>query len=285
MSIQKKHEELIESSYKELEILKNEVTQLEDIRKNIEFLIRGNNDLPPLFLELYQKLETLSVTYTKGIDDITRQYLSDANTYFVERLIELQTEISNLKSQIERISNVNFTDLFEELQKVFINQTRADLEIELNKFDEKSKDLQAKINEIQKQIERLEKIDLEKHFAELQKTLAEIFGAINAINLTLTTIIQTLTGIVQSLGTIQTTLDTNHKEAKQLLSSFSEASEKHLTNQDNQAKNNIELLESKIKSVSEQNELLRKEVKMNRIIQIVGLTIILIILIYVAVKH
>lgn len=284
MSIQKKHEELIESSYKELEILKSEVTQLEDIRKNIEILISGNNDLPPLFLELYQKLEALSVTYTKGIDDITRQYLSDANTYFVERLIELQTEIGKLKSQIERISNVNFTGLFEELQKVFIDQTKADLAIELDKFDEKSKDLQAKINEIQKQIERLEKIDLEKHFAELQKTLAEIFGAINAINLTLTTIIQTVTGIVQSLGTIQTTLDTNHKEAIQLLSSFSEASEKHLTNQDNQAKNNVELLEIKIKSVSEQNELLRKEVKTNRIIQIVGLTIILIILIYVAVK-
>jgi len=32
------------------------------------------------------------------------------------------------------------------------------------------------------------------------------------------------------------------------------------------------LLESKIKSVTEQNEVLRKEVKTNRIIQIVGLT-------------
>lgn len=285
MSIQKKHEELIESSYKELEILKNEVTQLEDIRKNIEILISGNNNLPPLFLELYQKLETLSITYSKGIDDITRQYLSDANTYFVERLIELQTEIGNLKRQIERISSIDFTGLFDELQKVFINQTRADLAIELQKFDEKSEDLQAKIYEIQKQIERLEKIDLEKHFAELQKTLAEIFGAINAINLTLTTIIQTLTGLVQSLGTIQTTLDTNHKEAKQLLNTFSEATEKHLADQDKQAAKNVELIESKMKSLSEQNELLKKEVKTNRIIQIVGLTIILIILIYVAVKH
>ena len=107
---------------------------------------------------------------------------------------------------------------------------------------------------------------------------------INAINLTLTNIIQTLTGIVQSLGNIQTTLDTNHKEAKQLLTSFSDTTTKHLTDQDNQAKINVALLENKIKSVSEQNELLRKEVKTNRIIQIVGLTIILIILIYVAVK-
>ena len=141
------------------------------------------------------------------------------------------------------------------------------------------------IDELKKQIERLEKIDLEKHFDKLQKTLAEIFGAINAINLTLTNIIQTLTGIVQSLGTIQTTLDTNHKEGKQLLNSFSETTEKHLTDQDKQATKNVELLESKMKSLSEQNELLKKEVKTNRIIQIVGLTIIIIILIYVAVKH
>ena len=286
MSIQKKHEELIESSYKELEILKSEVTQLEDIRKNIEILISGNNDLPPLFLELYQKLEALSVTYTKGIDDITRKYLSDANTYFVERLIELQTEIDNLKSQIERISNVNFTGLFEELQKVFIDQTKADLAIELNKFDEKSKDLQAKINEIQKQIERLEKIDLEKHFDKLQKTLAEIFGAINAINLTLTTITQTLTGIVQSLGNIQSTIDTNHKEEKQILANFEERIDRHLTGQDNQSAKDVELLESKMKTLAEQNELLEKEVKTNRTIQIVGITIILIILIYIAAtKH
>lgn len=284
MSIQKKHEELIESSYKELEILKSEVTQLEDIRKNIEILIRGNNDLPPLFLELYQKLETLSISYTKGIDDITRKYLSDANTYFVERLIELQIEIGILESQIERISNVNFTGLFEDLQKKFIDQTRADLATELNRFEEKSKDLQTKIDDLKKQINRLEKIDLEKHFDKLQKTLAEIFGAINAINLTLTTIIQTLTGIVQSLGTIQTAIETNHKEAKKLLNTFSEVTEKHLTEQDKQATKNVELLESKIKSLSEQNELLKKEVKTNRIIQVVGLTIILIILIYVAVK-
>ena len=100
----------------------------------------------------------------------------------------------------------------------------------------------------------------------------------------LTNIIQTLTGIVQSLGNIQTTLDANHKEAKQLLNSFSET-ERHLTDQDKQATKNVELLESKLKSLSEQNELLKKELKVNRLIQIVGLTIILIILIYVAVKH
>ena len=108
------------------------------------------------------------------------------------------------------------------------------------------------------QVERLEAIDLEKHFDKLQKTLSEIFGAINAINLTLTNIVQTLTGIVQTLGNIQTTLDTNHKEAKQLINNFSESTEKHLNDIDKQATKNVELLETKIKSLSEQNELLKR---------------------------
>jgi mevalonate pyrophosphate decarboxylase len=58
---------------------------------------------------------------------------------------------------------------------------------------EKSKDLQANIEELKQQIQRLEKIDLEKHFDKFQKTFSENSGAMNAINLYLTNITQTLT--------------------------------------------------------------------------------------------
>lgn len=285
MSIQNKYEELIESSYIELETLKNEVTQLEDIRKNIENLIGSNNELPKIFEEKFKKIIKLSEDYSNTLGTATKNYLDGNNTLFTTKLSELSTKIKEFEKEITRLVNTDFTKLFMDLQKVFIDQTRADLATELKRFEEKSKDLQTKIDDLKKQIERLEKIDLEKHFDKLQKTLADIFGAINAINLTLTNIIQTLTGIVQSLGNIQTTLDANHKEAKQLLNSFSETTERHLTDQDKQATKNVELLESKLKSLSEQNELLKKELKVNRLIQIVGLTIILIILIYVAVKH
>ena len=239
MSIEKKYEELIENSYRELETLKNEVTQLEDIRKNIENLIGSNNELPIIFEEKFKKIIKLSEDYSNTLGVATKNYLDGNNTLFTTRLSE---------------------------------------------FREKTKEFQNQLDGLKRQIEQLEKIDLEKNFDKLQKTLTEIFGAINAINLTLTNIIQTITGIVQSLGTIQTTLDTNHKEVRQLLNTFSEATEKHLADQDKQATKNVELLDSKIKSLSEQNELLRKEVKTNRIIQIVGLTIILIILIYVVYK-
>lgn len=279
------YEEIIKQSQANVKSLSEKLKDLDKLHQEIKALKKAAEGIPEIFNKKFQELVKLSEDYTNTLGAATKNYLDGNNTLFTTKLSELSTKIKEFEKEITRLVNTDFTKLFKELQKVFIDQTRADLATELKRFEEKSKDLQTKIDELKKQIERLEKIDLEKHFDKLQKTLAEIFGAINAINLTLTNIIQTLTGIVQSLGTIQTTLDTNHKEAKQLLNTFSEATEKHLADQDKQATKNVELLDSKMKSLSEQNELLKKEVKTNRIIQIAGLTIILIILIYVAYKQ
>ncbi len=279
------YEEIIKQSQANVKSLSEKLKDLDKLHQEIKALKEAAEGIPEIFNKKFQELVKLSEDYTNTLGAATKNYLDGNNTLFTTKLSELSTKIKEFEKEITRLVNTDFTKLFKDLQKVFIDQTRADLATELKRFEDKSKDLQTKIDELKKQIERLEKIDLEKHFDKLQKTLAEIFGAINAINLTLTNIIQTLTGIVQSLGNIQTMLDTNHKEAKQLLNSFSETTEKHLTDQDKQATKNVELLESKMKSLSEQNELLKKEVKTNRIIQIVGLTIILIILLYVAVKH
>jgi ABC-type transporter Mla subunit MlaD len=278
------YEEIIKQSQANVKSLSEKLKDLDKLHQEIKALKEASEEIPEIFSEKFQELAKLSEEYTNTLGKATKSYLDGNNTLFTTKLNELSGKIKEFEKEITRLVNTDFSKLFKDLQKVFIDQTRADLETELKKFEEKSTDLQTKIDELKKQIERLEKIDLEKHFDKLQKTLSEIFGAINAINLTLTNIVQTLTGIVQSLGIIQTTLDTNHKEAKQLLTSFSETTEKHLTDQDNKATMNAELLESKIKSVTEQNELLRKEIKTNRIIQIVGLTIILVILIYIATK-
>lgn len=278
------YEELIKQSQANVKSLSEKLKDLDKLYQEIKALKETAEGIPETFNKKFQELVKLSEDYTNTLGAATKNYLDGNNTLFTTKLSELSAKIKEFEKEITRLVNTDFTKMFKDLQKVFIKQTRADLAIELKRFEDKSIDLQRKIDELNKQIERLEKIDLEKHFNKLQKTLSEIFGAINAINLTLTNIVQTLTGIVQSLGTIQTTLDTNHKEAKQLLTSFSETTEKHLTNQDNQATKNVELLESKLKSISEQNELLRKEVKTNRIIQIVGLTIILIMLMYVVFK-
>lgn len=278
------YEEIIKDSQANVKSLSEKLKDLDKLYQEIKALNEAAEGIPDLFTKKFQELVNLSEDYTNTLGAATKKYLDGNNTLFTTKLGELTTKIKEFEKEITRLTNTDFTKLFEDLQKVFIDQTRADLEIELNKFEEKSKALQTKIDDLKKQIDRLEKIDLEKHFDKLQKTLAEIFGAINAINLTLTTIIQTLTGIVQALGTIQTTLDTNHTEAKQLLTEFSQTTEKHLTDQDKQAIKNVDLLEKKIKAISEQNELIRKEVKKNRIIQIVGLSIVFIFLIYLSLK-
>jgi chromosome segregation ATPase len=274
------YEEVIQQSQANIKSLSEKLKDLDKLHQDIKELIKQ----PEIFDTKYQQIVKLSEDYTNTLGAATKKYLDGNNTLFTTKLNELSEKTKDLQKEISRLVNTDFTKLFQDLQKSFIDQTRKDLATELKKFDEKSTDLQTKIDELRRQVERLEKIDLEKHFDKLQKTLSEIFGAINAINITLTAITQTLNSIVQSLGVIQNAIDTNHKETKQVISSFSDATTKHLSNQDIEAKRNTEFLENKIKSLAEQNDMLKKEVKTNRIIQIVGLTIILIILIYVAVK-
>lgn len=274
------YEEVIQQSQANIKSLSEKLKDLDKLHQDIKELIKQ----PEIFDTKYQQIVKLSEEYTNTLGAATKKYLDGNNTLFTANLNELSNKTKDLQNEISRLVNTDFTKLFQDLQKSFIDQTRKDLAIELKKFDDKSTDLQTKIDELRKQVERLEKIDLEKHFDKLQKTLSEIFGAINAINLTLTNIVQTLTGIVQTLGNIQTTLDTNHKEAKQLINSFSESTEKHLNDIDKHATKNVELLESKIISLSEQNELLKKEVKTNRIIQMIGFVIVISILFYLIVK-
>ncbi len=274
------YEEVIQQSQANIKSLSEKLKDLDKLHQDIKELIKQ----PEIFDTKYQQIVKLSEEYTNTLGAATKKYLDGNNTLFTANLNELSNKTKDLQKEISRLVNTDFTKLFQDLQKSFIDQTRKDLAIELKKFDDKSTDLQTKIDELRKQVERLERIDLEKHFDKLQKTLSEIFGAINAINLTLANIVQTLTGIVQTLGNIQTTLDSNHKEAKQLINSFSESTEKHLNDIDKQATKNVELLETKIKSLSEQNELLKKEVKTNRIIQMIGFVIVMSILIYLIVK-
>lgn len=208
----------------------------------------------------------------------------------VGRLEEIRNEIEVTRKGVDSLPK-ELMDAFEKIKILSVSfveslgkATKNYIDGNNNLFTKNLKELSKRNEELEKHIERLEKIDLEMHFDKLQKTLAEIFGAINAINQTLTNIFQTLTRIVQTLGNIQTTLDTDHKEAKQLLNSFRETSEKHLTDIEKQATKNMELLESKIKSLADQNDLLKKEIKTNRIFQIVGFVIAISILVYLIVR-
>lgn len=269
------YEDVIQQSQANIKSLSEKLKDLDKLHQDIKKLIKQ----PKIFDTKYQEIVMLAEEYTNSLGAATKTYLDGNNLLFTARLNELSNKTKDLQKEITRLVNTNFTKLFQDLQKSFIDQTRKDLAIELKKFDDKLTDLQTKIEELSKQVKLLEKIDLEKHFDKLQKTLAEIYGSINAINITLTNIFQSLTGIVQTLGNIQSTLDTNHNETKQLLKSLSDSTDQYLIKIDNQAEK-LDLLKDKIKSLSEQNDLLKKEVELNRYFQIAGIVISIIILLF-----
>lgn len=278
------YEEIIQQSQANVKSLSEKLKDLDKLYQDIIFLRDYSKGIPNIFNTKFNEIVKLSTNYTNVLGGATKTYLDGNNTLFTTKLSELSNKLKDFDKEVSRLINTDFNILFKDLQKIFIDQTRKDLEIQLTRFEEKAKDLQTKNEALGKQVERLTKVDLEKGFDKLQKTLSDIFGSINSINQTLTVVTQTLNGIVQSLGTIQNSIDKNHKELKQNIDIFRESTVKHLTNQDQEAKSNYQLLETKINSISEQNDLLQKEIKTNRIIQIVGLTLIAIILIYLANK-
>ena len=276
-------DEIIIKSEVNVMALSEKLKDLDKLRQDIKDLL----EQPQKFEVQYGKIVQISEDFTNILGIATQEYLEGNNALFTTNLKELdaktadfQAKINDLKTEVSRLVNTDFTQLFGDLQKDFIAQTRTDLAAELQKFEDKAADFQAKIDDLKTEITRLEKIDLEKHFDKLQKTLSEIFGAINAINLTFTTTIQTLTNIVQSLSIIQNTIDANQKELKKSLDSFVEQVSKRLDVQDIEAKQHHELLENKIQSLAAQNDAL----KTYQVIQI-GLTIVgLVLLIYLAIK-
>lgn len=284
MSIEAKYEELLENSYLELENLKKEVTQLEEIGIKFKKLLDSNDQLPVAFEEKFKKIVKITESYTDSLGLATKSYLDGNNSLFTTNIIELSNKIKKLHEEIDRLVNTDFAKLFKDLQELLIDKIQSDLNVELKKFENQSNNFQTKIELFMDQIERLEKIDLESHFDKLQKTLSEIFGAINAINITFTSITQTLTNIVQSIGNIQTTISTNHNELIQLVSNSGGILMDHLTKQENLLKDRFELLEKKVINITEQNEILRKEVDSSKRIQLIGISIIAIILIYISLK-
>jgi len=233
-----------------------------------------NTDFSKLFAELQKE-------FIKK----TREDLEGELKKFDAKSEDLQLKINALQSEISRLINTNFTQLFEGLQKEFIKKTREDLEVELKKFDAKSAQIQSKIDLLQKEITRLENIDLEKHFDKLQKTLSDIFGAINALNLSFTTIIQTLNTLVQSVGNISTKLESNHADIQGSIKEFSSNILAHLKEQDIEIKRNQTSVDTQLKALVEQNEMLKKELKTNRMMLILGFVLVLIISAYSIFKH
>ncbi len=259
-------DEIIELSEINLKELSKKIKDLEVLKQDIETAKRDVKQtqehaagIPELFDDMFQKIIKLTEKYTNSLGGVTQEYLDGNNILFTQKLTELSVQNQNIKKEVSRLLDVDFVLLFDGLQKSFIVQTRKDLVAELTKFDEKAENLQLKIEELKKQTDRITKVDLEKHFDKHQKTLAEIFGAINSINITLTAITQTFSNIVQNIASIQSTLNSNHIETKELISTSNSELSILLKKQN-------EILEKKLIQINEQTELLKKGNKLNQML-------------------
>lgn len=271
------YEEIIEQSQENIKALSEKLKEMDSIYEDINSLTKSSKEIPEIFNSKFSEIIKVTDTYANSLGISTKKYLDGNNTLLVNNL-------TNIQKEVNRLENIDFSSLFKELQKEFINKTRIDLEVELKRFEKTSNLIQSHIDDFKKQIERLEKIDLEEHFNKLQKTLSEIFGAINSINLTLTDLTKNLTSITQSIGNIETTINKNQQEISGLIDSYSKQTAKHLANQDEKAKTNLEFLTNKIRGLEEMNIILKKEIKNNRIFHFIGVGIILATLIYLIIK-
>ena len=252
---------------KKTNALRKEISRLEDT--DFEDLF---NDLKNTFLT--QSKDSIESELDKFETNATK-FLKKHDGLHSKLIIDLKSKTDELRREITRLTETDITNLFNDLKKSFIEQVSKDLSVELDKIDGKTKFLQTVIEDIQKEAVRLEGIDLEKHFVNHQKILSEIFGAVNSINTVLSGITQTLTGITQGISTNQNSIDEKHKESAQQINSFSSLVLKHLTAQDLKTKNHIELLNSELEIIKQQNNNLRKETRMVRIIQIIEIVAVL----------
>ena len=266
-------EKFLEESYLELERLRKQVSEIHSVHENINLLIQGNDKIPELFDDLLLQVKKSSTGFVNELGATVGKYINGNNQIFSNNLNKLKDEVGDLQKEVNRLNAVDFNKLFSELQKEFIEKTGKDLEVEYKKIDEKAIALQSTNDDLSSQARRFESIDLEKHFDKLQKTLSDIFQAVNSINLTLTAITQTLGNIAQSIGELRDVVQKNHSAIFQ-----------KIDEQGSFIKNNFELLTNKSDVLSQELKKLNKGMLVNRIINGVGIFVILALLIYLIVK-
>ena len=242
-------EEILRESQENVKKLNEKLKDIESLHNEIKESVSLSLKNPILFKELAEKL-----------NDSAEFYLTGNNTIFDEKIVEISSKITELGSEITRLVEVDFNDLFKDLETKFLENSKLEIGKELKKFDEKANNIQNKIDDLGKEITRLSKIDLEEHFNKHQSKLSEVFISVNGINGILTTISQNINKIILNLGDIEQIISKNQKG---IIEYFDLATE-------NQDKNKKELFakidetNNKLDVIVSQNELLKKELDFNK---------------------
>ena len=242
-------EEILRESQENVKKLNEKLKDIESLHNEIKESVSLSLKNPILFKELAEKL-----------NDSAELYLTGNNTIFDEKIVEISSKITELGSEITRLVEVDFNDLFKDLETKFLENSKEEIGKELKKFDEKANNIQNKIDDLGKEITRLSKIDLEEHFNKHQNKLSEVFISVNGINGILTTISQNINKIIQNFGDIEQTLSKNQKEINQGFDAVKENQEKTT----NDLLNKIKESDTKLDAIVSQNELLKKELYFNK---------------------
>lgn len=260
-------EEILRESQENVKKLNEKLKDIESLHNEIKESVSLSLKNPILFKELAEKL-----------NDSAEFYLTGNNTIFDEKIVEISSKITELGSEITRLVEVDFNDLFKDLETKFLENSKLEIGKELKKFDEKANNIQNKIDDLGKEITRLSKIDLEEHFNKHQNKLSEVFISVNGINGILTTISQNINKIIQNFGDIEQTLSKNfnkiiqnfgdieqtlsknQKEIKKGFDDVKENQEKAI----NDLLNKIKESDTKLDVIVSQNELLKKELDFNK---------------------
>jgi len=283
--------EMLQKSYETISDLQSKLEDLDKIYIEITKLknaaLKGND----INSEIPNELKIISEKYLKQIGVVTENYISISNNVLESNQVKFNKSNERFEKLLNQLSKVDLEKLFNELKIKFLADSAIAIEKELSKIDEQSKFLQTEIN-------KLSEINLEKEFNKLQDTLSKIFNAINSINGTLTSITGTLNNIVTTLGSIQTsisdgfsnTIKNINKLESNILDELVEAEgnnknrfdsiDTQFTVIDKDIKSQFEKINTTIDSIANQNNLLSKEIKTNRVILFIASVISFCLLIY-----
>lgn len=217
-------------------------------------------------IEIHKGIDNFKLS-VENIESVINKSITDIKTLSIETIQKQESTNSNtINSILESLKIETFST---------INQ----FQLEVNRLDEKSQDIESKITRFNNEIVRLEGIDLAEQYNKHHQTLADVLNSINSISLTLSNITQGVGNIAQSINYIETSITTNFKETNQQISTTNKKLSDELAEQKEILNNNIKLFDDKTNILKDKNDLITKEIKTNRIIFIVGFIILMITLI------
>ena len=273
-------DQILEANYEQLDILKNELSNLKEIKNRINVLIGSNDELPIIFKERFDKIIEVTNEYTNVLGNSVNVFLEGNNDLLTKNNTDFSNKITELSAEITRLAEVDFNALFKDLETKFLENSKVEISNELKKFDEKANNLQNKIEDLGIEITRLSKIDLEEHFNKHQSKLSEVFISVNGVNGILTTMSQNINKIIQNFGDIEQTLSKNQKEINICFDVVKENQEKAT----NDLLNKLKESDTKLDAIVSQNELLKKDLDFNKKLNFASIALIIITIIIVLVK-